>query len=128
MWRTHVLYLTPISRSSCKRGLHGPVAELGSRPLGNSQKALMKTKTTKREAKPKAYIPPRGTTAPYTNYCRKDKFRDQDGRYYGNWSTSFNGACTNPFESYIEKGGVIELAELGKCSDSGINVIKAVSN
>jgi hypothetical protein len=85
----------------------------------------MKTKTNTS----KAYVPPPGATAPFTNYCRKDKFREQDGKYWGNWSPSFGGACTSPsLNSYIEKAAVIEKTELGKCSDSGINVIKVVSN
>ena len=87
------------------------------------------TTKTKSSVEIKAYTQPAAATAPYTNFCRKDTFEEKGGKYYGNWSPSFNLACTYPFTSYIEKGAVLEKpTEVGQCSDSGIAVIKIVSN
>jgi len=64
---------------------------------------------------------------PYTNFSLKEKLRENDGKIWGNWSSSFAGACIDPFDNrYIEKGSVISMEEVGKCSGSGKPVVKFV--
>jgi len=66
---------------------------------------------------------------PYTNFCLKERFKEENGKLYCNWGRSFAEACEDYFtESHIEKGAVVEEpTEIGSCAN-GNKVIRIKNN
>ena len=56
---------------------------------------------------------------PHENYVREDLLKEVEGKLFGNWQSSFSGACTvYATNIFIEKESVIEKEKIGTCSKS----------
>jgi hypothetical protein len=65
--------------------------------------------------------------APFTNFCRKDKMQEMNGKVWANWNPTFAGACLDPTANrYIKKSAILEIGDVGKCSDGKVVIVKAV--
>lgn len=55
----------------------------------------------------------------FTNYSLERTLRRAHGYLYGNWNSSFAGACSITFENYLPEGAVVSLRRVGTCPNGG---------
>ena len=79
------------------------------------------------ESLPKGPELPDAQQAQFVNFAREETVHKSGGKVYGNWSTSFSGACIAAFPGYIEEGAITDLSRVGNCS-TGSAVLRARSN
>lgn len=48
------------------------------------------------------------------------------GKIYGQWHSTFGKACRGAPTTYIEEGAVLDVSDVGKCSDTNITVMDYV--
>jgi len=62
----------------------------------------------------------------FTNYSRIEELRRSNGRLYGNWISSFGGACAiSGHNQFIYVNSIIRIKEVGICHRTGKQIVVA---